>query len=81
MRVKLYRMRSFAMQNGKRASVDLALEFQGKRAFVIWDSVNVGAYELKARLEINPKFLQRVDRHCCDYIYSGQLVLPRPEHN
>lgn len=74
-------MRSLAMQNGKRGYVDLALEFQGKRAFVIWDSVSLGDYELKARLEINPKFLQRVDRRCCDYIYSGRLVLPRPEHN
>jgi hypothetical protein len=61
--------------------VDLTLEFEGKRAFVIWDTVRCGGYALKARLEINPKFLARVNRTCCDYVYSGKLILPRPEDN
>lgn len=78
---KMYKMRSLAVENGKNAFIDLDLEFEGKRAFIIWDSINLGNYELKARLEIDPKLLQKVDRSSCDYIYCGKLVLPRPQDN
>jgi len=81
MRVKMYKMRSVAVQNGKNTLVDLHLEFDGKRAFAIWDSIALGNYELKVRLELDPKQLHRVGEMDCDFFYRGQLVLPRPENN
>jgi hypothetical protein len=74
-------MRSLAAENGTETTVDLNLEFEGRRAFVIWDSVSLGSYQLKARLEIDPTLLQKVGCHSCDYLYCGTLVLPRPQDN
>ena len=81
MRTKMYKMRSLAPPNGDSSFIDLDLEFEGRRAFVIWDSISVGSFQLKARLEIDPKLLQKVDRSCCDFVYCGKLVLPRPQDN
>lgn len=81
MPMKTYRLRGLAVENGKSSSIDLHLEFDGSRAFVIWDSVTLGNYELKARLEIDPTLLQRVKRPCCDFLYRGTLILPRPQDN
>jgi len=81
MRTKSYKMRSLSLKHGKPSFVDLDLEFEGKRAFVIWDSVTLGDYLLKARLEIDPKLLQQSGNRDCDYVYRGELVLPRPENN
>jgi hypothetical protein len=81
MRVKLYKMRSLALANGKNTLVDLGLEFEGKRAFAIWESVPVGNFELKARVEIDPTLLEKVGEDCCDFFYRGQLSLPRPQDN
>ena len=81
MRVKSYKMRGLTLKNGKQASVELDLELEGKRAFAIWDSVSFGAYELKARVELNPKLLKKDTSLSCDFVYRGELVLPRPENN
>lgn len=81
MRVKTYKMRSLALDHGKSSFVDLHLEFEGRRAFVIWDSIALGGYELKARVEIDPQLLQRARGRSCDFYYCGELVLPRPENN
>ena len=81
MRAKTYKIRSSAVENGKDTVLDLDLEFEGKRAFIIWDCITLGNYQLKARLEIDPTLLQKVDRNCCDYVYCGELVLPRPQDN
>jgi len=81
MRVKSYKMRGLTLKNGKQAAIELNLEFEGKRAFIIWDSVSLGAYELKARVELNPKFLKKDTSRGCDFVYRGKLVLPRPENN
>ena len=81
MRVKLYKMRGLTLKNGKQAAIEMDLEFEGKRAFAIWDSVSVGAYELKARVELNPKLLKKDASLSCDFVYRGKLVLPRPENN
>jgi len=81
MRVKSYKLRGLTLKNGKQATIEMDLEFEGKRAFAIWDSVSVGAYELKARVELNPKLLKKDTSLCCDFVYRGELVLPRPENN
>ena len=81
MRVKSYKLRGLTLKNGKPATIELDLEFEGKRAFAIWDSVSLGAYELKARLELNPKLLKKDSSLSCDFVYRGELVLPRPENN
>ncbi len=81
MRLKMYKMRSLAVENGKTAFVSLKLEFDGKRAFVIWDSVSLGAFMLKARMEIDPRLLLKDTGRDWDYLYRGKLVLPRPENN
>jgi hypothetical protein len=74
-------MRGLTLRNGKNTFVDLDLEFEGKRAFAIWDSISVGKYELKARLELDPRQLKKVSDDCCDFEYRGPLVLPRPQDN
>ena len=81
MHAKTYRIRSLALTQGQNTFIDLSLEFEGNRAFVIWDTVALGPYELKARLEIDPKLLQKDEDSGWDYFYRGQLVLPRPENN
>ncbi len=81
MRAKTYRMRSLAVENGHETAVDLKLEFEGSRAFVIWDSLTMGKFRLKARLEIDPALLQPDSNSGGDYLYRGQLVLPRPQNN
>lgn len=81
MRAKLYRVRGQAMAKGKQEFIHLDLEFEGKRAFVIWDSISLGGFLLKARVEIDPKLLCADTGRQCDFVYNGELVLPRPDHN
>ncbi len=81
MHAKLYRMRSLTVEDGQTTSIDLEIEFEGDRAFVIWDSITFGKFRLKARVEIDPSLLQRDPERGCDYLYRGRLVLPRPEDN
>lgn len=81
MRAKLYKMRGLAVRQGQTAFSNFDLEFEGKRAFVIWDSVTLGSYLLKARLEIDPNLLLKDTGREWDYLYRGKVVLPRPENN
>jgi hypothetical protein len=81
MHVKSYKLRGLTLKNGKQATIEMDLEFEGKRAFAVWDSISLGAYELKARVELNPKLLKKDTSLCCDFVYRGELVLPRPENN
>ena len=81
MRLKQYTLRSLAKDRDKKSSVDLPLEFEGERAFVVWDSLVLGDYELKARVEIDPDLLRRSGKTSCEFTYHGDLVLPCPEHN
>jgi len=83
MRKKSFKLRSLTTSpHGKSTFVDLPLQFEGKRAFVIWSSAPVGGLEFTARVEINPKLLQRLSNtRGCDYFYCGLLELPRPENN
>lgn len=81
MRLKSYRMRSLTVENGKTTFVDLNLEFEGARAFVVWDSIALGKFLLKARVEIDPRLLQTDPGRPSDYLYHGELILPRPRNN
>jgi len=81
MDVKLYKIRSVRSNQGKTTSIDLDLEFEGERAFVIWDSVTLGGFMLKARVEIDPLLLQKGAGRGFDFYYRGELVLPKPENN
>jgi hypothetical protein len=81
MRAKLYKVRGRAVAKGKLELIDLNVEFDGKRAFVIWDSITLGNYLLKARVEIDPQLLLADQGRGCDYVYRGELVLPNPENN
>ena len=81
MHIKSFKLRSLASSNGKLSAIELDLEFDGERAFVVWDSVSFGAFRLKARVEIDPHLLQTAGGRGCDYFYRGELVLPRPENN
>ena len=75
-------MRSVSLAKGKTTPVDLDLEFEGGRAFVIWDSISLGDFLLKARVEINPLLLRKDSANAgLDFLYQGELVLPRPENN
>ena len=80
--MKTYTVRTLANEKGKDTTVvELGLEFEGSRAFAIWDSISIGKYELKARLELNAKLLRKVTVQGCDFFYLGQISLPRPEDN
>ena len=81
MHAKMFKMRGLTLRQGKNTVIDLTLEFEGKRAFAIWDSIPVGNYELKARVEIDPKRLKPIRNHSCDFLYRGELVLPEPQNN
>jgi len=81
MRAKLYKVRGRAVAKGKLKFIDLNVEFDGKRAFVVWDSITLGDYLLKARVEIDPQLLQADPGRSCDYVYGGELILPNPENN
>jgi len=79
--MRTYRLRSQAVNDGQNSVIDMDLEFEGARAFVIWDSIPLGGYQLQARVEIDPGLLQKVGHPNCDYLYRGELVLPRPQDN
>jgi hypothetical protein len=81
MHVKMYTMRSVALADGRSTLVNLHLEFEGARAYVVWDSVTLRDYEFKTRVEINPKPLRKAGAHGCDFFYRGRLELPRPQDN
>lgn len=81
MRAKSYKLRGRAVAKGKLEAINLDLEFDGKRAFVVWDSITLGNYLLKARVEIDPSLLREDSGRGCDYVYRGELVLPNPENN
>ncbi len=81
MRAKSYKLRGRAVAKGKLEAIKLDLEFDGKRAFVVWDSITLGNYLLKARVEIDPGLLREDSGRGCDYVYGGELVLPNPENN
>jgi hypothetical protein len=82
MRLKKHkRLRGLAASDGKKTALDLPLEFEGRRAYVVWDLVRLGHHELKARIEIDPQLLEEAGGEGLDYLYRGPLVLPRPENN
>ncbi len=82
MRVKMQkRLRHFSLDNGQQAPVNLPLEFEGRRVFIIWDLVVLGRHQFKARIEIDPRLLEQLNRQGTDYSYRGRLVLPRPQDN
>jgi hypothetical protein len=81
MRVKFYKMRGLPETSDFRAPIDLELEFEGKRAFAVWESFQIGKYEFKARLEINPRLLKKLQTSNCSYLYRGELQIPRPQDN
>ncbi len=66
--------------NPGQRPVDLPLEFEGKRAFAVWDRVRVGEMDVKARIEVDPKRLRKAGPGQ-DYLYEGLLILPRPQDN
>ncbi len=73
---------TLAVPTGNNGHINLPLEFEGKRAFAIWDTVRVRGYRLEMRIEVNPKLLRKKrGAHHPAYQYCGKLPLPRPELN
>jgi len=81
MQVKPYKIRSYTSEQGKIDSIEMDLEFEEERAFVIWDSVIIGGLTLKARVEIDPLLLHKEPGSGFIFCYRGDLVLPKPENN
>ena len=81
MRVKFYKMRGLTQKSDLPAPIDLELEFDGNRAFAVWESFQIGKYEFKARLEINPRLLKKLQSSNSNYLYRGELQVPRPQDN
>ena len=74
-------MRGLTHQNGRNKFVDLPVEFEAGRAFVVVDAISLGAYELKVRVELDPKRLEKVSGQGWDFAYQGELRLPDPSRN
>ncbi|PWU16853.1 MAG: hypothetical protein C5B50_12595 [Verrucomicrobia bacterium] len=81
MRSKKYTVRSLTLGQDKNSSTEFNLEFEGKRAFVIWDSFALGDYRIEARMEIDPMLLQEAGGKGSDFLYCGEIILPKPENN
>lgn len=83
MRSKVYSLRSVASHNGQERPIQLSMEFEGKRAFAIVDSIPVGSYVLTTRIELDPALLEKVrtSQRQFHYFYRGEIILPRPENN
>ena len=79
--MKVFVMRGFAVENGKDRIVEMEIEFEGERAFAVWDTVTLGTYEFKARVELDATLLQRAIGQSHEFEYRGQLILPRPQDN
>ena len=73
---------TLAVPTGNHSHINLPLEFEGNRAFAIWDTVNIRGYRFKMRIEVNPKLLRKKGGNQNPaYQYCGKLPLPRPELN
>ncbi len=75
---------TLAVPTGNNGHINLPLEFEGKRAFAVWDTVKVRGYRFKMRIEVNPKLLRKkqgTQDPAYQYQYCGKLPLPRPELN
>ena len=81
MEPKLCKMRSLTTGDSSELSASLDIKFEGKRASVIWDSITVGDFYFRARLEIDLKWLRKAERPSGEYLHCGNLVLPRPDPN
>jgi len=79
--MKAFVMRGFAVEDGKDRIVEMEIEFEGHRAFAVWDTVRFGRYEFKARVELDATLLQKAIGQPHEFEYRGPLVLPRPQDN
>ncbi len=75
------RLKYLAVRKDKTKVLHLPLEFEGNRAFAVWDSVALGKLLLKARIELNPRLLRKPGGSNAPFEYTGKLVLPAPETN
>ena len=66
---------------GNHSLRSFQLEFDGTRAYLVWDVFSVGSLLIKARVELNPRLLRKIDARSSDYYYRGKISLPRPEDN
>jgi hypothetical protein len=66
---------------GKYALEDYQLEFEGDRAFLVWEEFNVGNLFFKAVVELNPNLLRRIEGRSTNYYYRGKITLPHAEDN
>lgn len=69
------------LKDGKTALKEFQLEFEGTRAYLVWDDYNIGRLLFKARVELNPRLLRKPDRQSSKYYYRGKITLPHPEDN
>jgi hypothetical protein len=73
---------TLSVPTGKNSHINLPLEFEGTRAFAVWDTVKIRGYRFQMRIEVNPKLLRKQHGdECPAYLYCGKLPLPRPELN
>lgn len=77
------RVRISCGNNRSKKRVDLPLAFEGERVFAIWDTADLGDFQLLARIELNPRLLKRLRGRMSKNIfrYIGKLDLPQPENN
>jgi hypothetical protein len=68
-------------RDGKKALKEFQLEFEGTRAYLVWDTFNIGRLLFRARVELNPRLLRKLDKQSSKYYYRGKITLPHPEDN
>jgi len=66
---------------GKKVQMHFQLDFEGTRAFLVWETFKVGKQIFVARVELNPRLLRRTAGKSSNYSYRGKIALPQPENN
>lgn len=73
----------FRTKNGQLITARLELE-AGRAVAVLYEYGPKGTTEVigKETIELDMRFLQRMDqKHGADYLYKGEIELPKPERN
>ena len=66
---------------GKKILMHFPLDFEGTRAYLVWETFKVGKQIFTARVEVNPRLLRRIAGKSSNYSYRGKITLPQPENN
>ena len=82
---KIYKVMFMALENGQNilSEADLIFDADGKKAHIVlewWPNMGQGDVP-KIAPEIDPAYLQKVERQKFDFFYRGQISIPQSGDN